>query len=169
MGLRAAVAQLARLGAPLPADELAPERVAAYVRDYPEYRQRLRALWQRARDWLPRDGAPGLSRLRARLRLASDLSPERWRDGPGRLLGGLPREEVEACFCPLSTGQGGAPHADRYRLNPSCGRVFTGRGWGAVLVVPYQDLPGRIGAFEFIGRDGGPGDRVFRPHRVLAR
>jgi hypothetical protein len=169
MGLPAALTQLARRGAPLPAETLDPQRVADYVRDYPEYRQRLRALWQRARDWLPRAGAPWLNRLRACLHLVSDLSPERWRDGPGRLLGGLPREEVEACFCQLSTGQGGAAPADRYRLNPSRGRVFKGPGWGDVLAVPYQDLPGRLCAFEFIGRDGGPGDRVFRPHRVLAR
>ena len=53
MGISGAVAQLARRGAPLPAEELAPERVAAYVRDYPDYRRRLRGLWQRARDWLP--------------------------------------------------------------------------------------------------------------------
>jgi hypothetical protein len=80
----------------------------------------------------------------------------------------LPREEVEACFCPLSTGQGSA-HPERYRLNPSRARLFRGPGWSDVLVIPFHDLPGRLCAFTFIGRDGGRADRVFRPHRVLAR
>ena len=48
MGLPATLTQLARRGAPLPAEALDPQRVADYVRDYPAYRQRLRALWQRA-------------------------------------------------------------------------------------------------------------------------
>ena len=138
------------------------------MRDYPGYRGRLSALWQRARDWLPRARSPALNRLRGRLGLADHLSPQRWREGPGRLLGGSPREEVEACFCPLSTGQGGA-RPQRYRLNPSRGRVCAGPGWSDVLVIPYHDLPGRLCAFTFIGREGGPADRVFRPQRVLAR
>jgi hypothetical protein len=169
-GLRpaAALAMLARC-AVLPAEELSPERIAAYVHDYPEYRLRLQTLWQRASAWPPQAEAIGPRRLRQRLHLSSDLSPERWRQGPGRLLGALPHEEVEACFCPLSTGQGGAPHAQRYRLNPSRARVFTGPGWRDVLVVPYYDLPGRLAAFQFIGRDGGRADRIFRPQRTLTR
>src|SRR4051794_30469352 len=168
MGLPATLTQLARLGAPLPAEALDPERVADYVRDYPGSRRRLAALWEGARDWLPVARSPALARLRLGLGLIDDLGPERWRQGPGRLLGALPREEVEACFGPLSTGQGGA-HPHRYRLNPSRGRVFRGPGWSDVLVIPYYDLPGRVCAFTFIGRDGGPADRVFRPRRVLAR
>src|SRR5204862_7801277 len=54
MGLPAAADRLARLGAPLPAEALDPERVADYVRDYPGYRRRLAALSEQARDWLPR-------------------------------------------------------------------------------------------------------------------
>src|SRR3954447_7107150 len=168
MGLPAALAQLARLGAPLPAEALDPQRVADYVRDYPGYRRRLTALWEGARDWLPRAWSPALARLRLGLGLIDGLGPDRWRQGPGRLLGALPREEVEACFCPLSTGQGGA-HPQRYRLNPSRGRVFRGPGWSDVLVIPYYDLPRRIAALTFIGRDGTAADRVFRPQRVLAR
>jgi hypothetical protein len=169
VGLPAAVALLARQGAPLPAAVLDAEPVADYVRDHPGYRQRLGALWQRAQEYLVLAWPPALGWLRQQLRLRSDLSPERWRVGPGRLLGAIPHEEAEACFCPLSTGQGGAPHAERYLLNPSRGRVFRGPGWRDVLAVPYYDLPGRICGFEFIGRSGGAGDRVFRPARTLAR
>ena len=169
MGLPAALDKLARLGAPLPPAALTPERVADYLRDYPGYRQRLAALWQQAQAWLPQARSPALARLRARLHLTDALDRDRWRDGPGQLFGALPHADVEAAWCPQSTGQGGAPHAERYRLNPSRGRVFPGRGWGDVLVVPYADLPGRICAFEFLGRDGSAADRVFRAHRTLAR
>ena len=168
MDLHATLLHLAHLGASLPSEALEPERVADYVRDYPGSRQRLNALWERARAWLPQARSPALNRLRAQLHLSDTLSLERWQQGPGRLLGGLPREEVEACFCPLSTGQGGV-HPERYRLNPSRGRVFRGPGWSDVLVIPYHDLPGHICTLHFIGREGKAADRVFRPQRVLAR
>jgi hypothetical protein len=165
----AALTRLVHHGGLLTAEQLTPQRLAAYVRDYPEYRQRLQLLWQRAGAWLQQPDAGTLNPLRQKLHLTSDLSGARWRQGPGRLLGALPHEEIEVCFCPLSTGQGGAPYAERYRLNPSRGRVFSGPGWHAVLVLPFYDLPGRIGAFQFIGRGGGPADRIFRPQRTLRR
>jgi hypothetical protein len=86
-------------------------------------------------------GAPTLKALRTRLHLHHSLSDNCWRQGPGQLLGGLPKDEVEACFCPASTGQGGGGDAACYRLNPSAGRVFEGPGWTDVLAVPYADLP----------------------------
>src|SRR3954454_15810623 len=70
MGLPATVDQLTRRGASWPAEALDPRRAADYVRDYPDYRGRLSALWERARDWLPRARSAALVRLRAHLRLA---------------------------------------------------------------------------------------------------
>ena len=108
-----------------------------------------------------------LTALRHRFRLVSDVSPERWRDGPGQLVGGLPAKAVEACFCPQAAGTGGQHPERGYNCNPSARRVFTGRGWGDVLAIPYYDLPERLSAYLFVGRRGerSQGDVVFRPVR----
>jgi hypothetical protein len=169
MSLPAAVQLLAQQGLLALPDDLSTQRISDYLRDYSDYRQRLQQVWQQAQYWLCYSCSPDLNRLRARLRLGSHLAAEQWRCGPGLLLGGLPHEHFEACFCPHSTGQGGAAPSQRYLLNPSRGRVFSGAGWGDVLAIAYHDLPGRIAAFELIGRQGERGDRVFRPQRLLAR
>ncbi|HLJ91619.1 MAG TPA: hypothetical protein VKU02_00365 [Gemmataceae bacterium] len=170
MSLTATVNRLVRLGAPLPAQAVTTQAVDAYVRDYPAYRQRFLNLWTQAQQALPpRTLRPAINALLHRLHLVSRLGRERWQQGPGQLLGVLPKEAVEACFCPGSTGQGGAGAKQRYQLNPSGGRVFSGPGWSDVLAVPYADLPGRFCAWQFIGRQAAAADRVFRPLRLLTR
>lgn len=168
MTLPAAVAHLARLNALLPPAALAPERINDYVRDYPSYRQRLTQLWQQAQQDLRQARLSHIPQLCRRLGLSRLLEPHQLSDVVNSLVGALPHDAVEAAFCPCSTGQGGS-HAERYRLNPSRGRVFRGPGWSHVLVFPYYALPGRLSAFQFIGRQGEPHDRIFRTERVLTR
>ena len=45
--------------------------------------------------------------------------------------------------------------------NPFTGRIFKGKDWHGVLVIPYWDLPGRIAALQFIGRNAEDKDRRF--------
>src|SRR4051812_4434033 len=61
--------------------------------------------------------------------------------------------------------------ADRSVTAPTPG-AFGGpppNGVWAPYAQSYYDLPGRLCAFTFIGRDGTPADRVYRPRRVLDR
>ena len=48
-------------------------------------------------------------------------------------------------------------------LNAGRGRVFKGKDWNDVLVIPFYTAPGRIHAFMFIGRDAqAPDDFVLK-------
>jgi hypothetical protein len=137
-----------------------------YIESHVQYRQRMHALWQRAKTYLHESQSATLSHLRQFFSLHSMLSLERWRNGPGRLFGALPCGEVELCFCPLATGTGGRRRVQDTYTNPSRARVFRGFGWDEVLVFPYYDLPERICGFLFVGRDGTHKDLVFRRSRL---
>lgn len=131
-----------------------PEEVAAYVARYPAYRQRMAALWAAARDNFPRSKSLDIRKIRDRHNLRLDVSLDRWQRGPGRLVGSIGTREIEQAFNPSSV--------DAHSCT-SRGRVFKGRHWGEVLVVPFFDLPDRIRAFMFLGRQGRVHlDQVFR-------
>jgi hypothetical protein len=159
VGAGEALRRLAEAGVPLPADALDARAVETYVGTHPAARQRATAFWAAARaayhDHQTRDVA--VCRRLHHLRL--DVSPARWRDGPGLLVGAAHHRAAERVFHP-------AAGADRDRpdsRNASRGRLFKGRRWGEVLACAFHDAPGRIRAFAFVGRDGRrPGDEVFR-------
>lgn len=141
---QAALAKMSSLGVGLPAEQLEPAAVAKYVARHPQTRNRMRDLWRRCMEHLATAKSAELTRLKQRLRIDTHLSPERWRQGPGNLVGGLHSNLVAEAFA-----------VDKKR-------TFRGRGWGEVLAVPYHDLPERICAFLLVGRGGGPKDMVFR-------
>lgn len=156
----AAVRRLQDAGALLADGRADAGVVDRYVRGHVLYRRRLEAFWRDARDYLVRSGSPVLAALRSRFRLVSDVAPDVWAEGPGRLFGGYPHVGVERLFCPSSV------------LGNRCvsrGRVFRGRGWGDVLVVAHHDLPGRLCGFLFVGRRGEADDRVYRAVPPRAR
>jgi hypothetical protein len=79
--------------------------------------------------------------------LDAEMRPERWMTGPGHLLGVATTAEAEQLL-----------RITRARTTPR----FKGRNWGHLLTVPYWDLPGRIRAFAFLGRNGDRGvDEAF--------
>jgi hypothetical protein len=152
-------------GWPIPNHALAPARVENYLVHHIQYRNRMRQLWNSAREHMVKAVSPTVARLRFYFRL--NLDRELWREGPGQLLGWLPTRLVETGFCPKAAGTGGRDPGRRYNCNPSARRVFSGKGWDDVLTIPYYDLPDRLSAFLFVGRHGNQdaGDFVFRPLR----
>jgi len=148
-----AVRRLAADGIPIPKDRIDPATINKYVVDHPEYRGRVNALWNKARETLPRTASPTVRGLRERFRLASPMPLSRWDAGPGNMVGAATHLGVEKVFCPKSVYGG--------RCN-SVARTFTGRGWGDLLVVPHHDLPGRVCGFLFVGRQGKTEDFVYR-------
>ena len=149
------VSRLRRLGFGVPdsADD-----VGAYIRQHVEYRQRLQGLWDTARKRLDESGA--LIRLCHHLGTVCEVPEARRLDGPGAMLRGSDAVTVERCFAP-----GAMKHADArpQRHNPSARALFRGTGWGEVLMAPYFDLPWRICAFAFVGRNADASkDIVFK-------
>jgi hypothetical protein len=99
---------------------------------------------------------PSATQLLTRFKLDHSLSPERAAAGPARLFGHCHHTTAAACFNP-HTVDGAPSRGGSFRL-------FKGGNWGQVVAVPYFDLPGRVRSFLFIGRDGAPGDYVYRHH-----
>lgn len=148
-----AVRRLHGMGVPIPADRVDPAVINKYVVEHPQYRNRMVSFWGKAREYLPKSNSPVLTALRDKFRVSSTISAERWLEGPGNLLGAYPHLGIEKVFVPNSV------------IGGRCvgeGRMFKGRQWSDVLVVPHHDLPGRICGFLFVGRAGGKDDRVFR-------
>jgi len=79
-------------------------------------------------------------------------SAEDWKNRTGRFIGSANRKETDAVLEPTRTANWDAVKTKRSGSCPS--RNFTGKKWDDLLVIPYWDLPGRICAFLFIGRDG---------------
>lgn len=166
VSLPAAVHQLIMSMAWLPSTEPLEETIRGYVQRYPAYRRRQQDMWQQASHYLRHGGSVTAARLRQQLGLADDIDEDRWRAGPGHLLGALSCRLIEAAFQPhllLEGSSAGLP------ANTSAQRVFPGRGWDEALVIPFGDLPLRPCAFLFVGRQGTGVNQVFRRLRMRWR
>lgn len=151
-----AVRRLHQMGIPIPEDRVDAAVINRYVVDHPQYRNRILSFWLKAREYLPKTGSPVLTALRDKFRLNSVMSNARWLEGPGNLVGAYPHLAIEKVFAPNSVVDGRCV---------SDARIFKGRKWSDVLVVPHHDLPGRICGFLFVGRQGSRDDKAFRvPH-----
>ncbi len=145
----AAVERLIMADLLVPADR---EQVAVYVKMHADRHARMSAFWAAAKSNLPAPASPDVARLTRIVGLNTDLSPERWRKGLGELVGAAERTAVERVF-----------HPDRYFKYRACdttSRVFKGRGWTDVLVLPYTSSQARISGFSFVGKRAGDG-RVY--------
>lgn len=109
-------------------------------------RRRLTDLWQAAGKRLPEmiNTDATIARLCNRYGIRLDASPQRWASGPVQLLGAAHVTAIGRAFFPH------VPESRRSKKH----QVFTGRGWDEVLMVPYQDMPGRVVGFAFLGRNG---------------
>lgn len=160
----AALEKMVSLGLPFAEEHLTPEKIESYEQQHPQRQHRFQQLWQASQEHLIRNArSTTVNHLRHRFRLHLDVSSERWRNGPNRLFGALPFTAVEGCFYP------GSMRCDynKKSRNPSMMRMFRGRHWDDVLVMPWYDLPERICAFSFVGRNGDANDHVMRPLRLM--
>lgn len=131
------------------------EMVPTYVAGVAARQRRMDEFWAKAAKHMPLWESPAISKVTHALRVNTGLAVERWRPGMGTLVGAAPAREAELAFSPnVNMSAGG---------NPSSTRIFRGRGWSDVLVLPYHSAAGKISGFSFVGRGGLDRDRVFRP------
>lgn len=130
-------------------------------RRYERYRwgtERIRDLWGAARQ-SPLTAA-AVEQLR-RWELWVEMSPQRWEEGPGRLLGFSTNKETEMILHPGSSHRGcRASPINPVRVpdghNPSPRRLFHGKGWRSVIVTPGFFHPQQPACLHFYGREGRP-------------
>ena len=150
------ILMLVKQGFDLPTDVKA---VQGYAQAHVAYRKTIGQLWQKAQPYFTQHNTL-LRPLLSYLGLSYDIPPDRWKRGPGLILGGLVATDIEKTFHP-------------YLLNnvrqTSAQRTFTGGNWTDVLVFPFYAAPDRITAFGFIGRQGRmEHDYVFRTANVFS-
>lgn len=143
VGVPAALRALSDSGFNVPEDAAA---VSAYVSEIVERRARFYAYWEASKARLIESRSPVVDKLRQKFRLCGRLSPGRFASGPGSMFGASSWQEAQLLYETINGGS----------------KMFRGGGWGDVLVLPYYGAPGLPAGFMFVGRDGGPGDRVYR-------
>jgi len=153
----------------LVSEPLSAERVAAHIRDHVHCRRRFHEFWTRARQRPIHTSTYGVRQVLRRFGLLDQTNDDSWLRRGGRFVGTADFHEVQDLFAPLSYAK--QPRVNRNGkttlrrgAGPGRYRLFKGHGWDEVLVFPFQDLPGRISGFLFIGRDADPdvGDVIFK-------
>lgn len=165
IGIQSTVIKLHKLGCPIPQEKLLAEAIDGYVKRHIDGRKKLADFWEESRKDLYQNHDADLQTLRYKLGIRCDISRERWIDGPSHLLGSSDKGTVEVLFAPNAAWLGGRTQG-RIPINPSATRIFRGRRWNKVLVMPFYDLPGRISGFMFMGRDGKPEDFAWKRPNV---
>ncbi len=149
-------------------DPLTDEGIAAYLQDHIGYRRRLGQFWEAAR-LRPMQATESIRNLLRHFGLLDAVQSPMWDLKAGRHIGAASRREIEELFAPSSFGDQERCNRNGQRSvrrgSGSGGRrIFSGCGWGDLLVLPYYDLPGRLCGFLFVGRNADPdsGDWVFK-------
>jgi len=127
----------------------------------PALRCDLPGLWELASTGLTGTQPPAFRQLLTTLRLRHELDRAGLRKEPFLLYGAADVDVVKpylGCRTESSRHQGRVYHPGGKRGYRS---LFQGRGWERLVCVPYWDLPGRVCAFLFVGRNGGAADRVY--------
>lgn len=118
-----------------PMDKITPVHIQGYLETCPGYRAKVLDIWNRVKLEALNDPTPELIR-----HVQSKHLWYGWRRGPHtqmtQFLGGAMRYTVDSLFM---------RHFNK--------RILPKRGYGVVMVVPYQDVPGRICGLRFIGLD----------------
>lgn len=146
---------IARLRPTFPQLPDSAEELARYVGGVVEHRQRVGGLWRQSKERfesaeIPRSIMPSLDRLGV---VRDDGSPTEWIRHASGLLGCATKDEIEKTF---------HPSVMTAKRNSSAYRVFRGPHWDNLAVIPFEDMPGRICGFLFIGRQATDDDIVSR-------
>jgi len=145
---------------------LDPIAVEKYEEAHIRHRQRLQDMWESAQKRLPLQDTEQMVELCQKLVGRAATPTSTWFERAGRFLGGCHANDVRMALhhtmCTNRLKKGDS-------LNAGRGRVFKGKDWADVLVIPFYTAPGKIHAFMFIGRDAeAPDDFVFKRVPVVS-
>lgn len=151
--LREAVSRLYLPLPDAPSDDLPAELVNEYLRDFVEVRQRMRKLWQQSQQRFTTLDNETISKMHRRLMVRDNMVD--WPHRGGQFVGAVHRNEVAACLAP-----GARPVVVGSKVHKG---ILRGAGWADVMVLPFWDLPGRVCACLFVGKETETGlTRIFQ-------
>lgn len=132
--------------------------VEGYASQFVRYRRKVNDFWKACQNGRLVAESGELRALMSNLGIDPDVNLDQWRQHAGMFAGACHRRDAEDGLRVSDD-----PRQSRSYDNSSKTRSFVGNGWADMLVVPAWDLPGRIRAFVFIGRQGRPEDIIVRP------
>ena len=141
--------------------------ISQYEKRRTKYMARFNAMWEKAKDGRVFSGDGG--KILHNIGLVLYDIPKTYRQSRiGELIGSYPSDQIEEVFQPGTVNTKSFRKGDeRTRYENRAGiKIFKGRGWGDVLVIPHFDLPGRLCAFTFLDRRG-PLDEYHIIHKTL--
>lgn len=124
--------------------------IATYIENFHEPLMRMQQFWETCQLNHIRAETGGLRVLQNRFGTGS--ATDDWRERTGQFVGSSSKHEVDCVMQPIKTANWDETKSRRSGSFPS--QTFKGHKWNELLVVPFWDMPGRISAFLFIGRDG---------------
>jgi hypothetical protein len=167
ISIGSAILKLAARGLPIPAELLRPDAIDHYENKI-AYRKRIMAFWNTACASTDNSGNTGPAQRKLGITPGAMNAPE-WRRRGGRFIGHCLVVDVESLLRPgpmnyrIRTGK----HITR---NIGWRPLFLGHGWRDLLVVAYNDVPGRISGLMLIGREARwPEDFVFATTQMAGR
>lgn len=153
--IKATVRKLARKVCLIPEARLTLGMLNSYHKYHVERRERINLMYRSARKYLTTRQSDTLRVLKNKFRLSHTLPNDRWKNGPGQMVGAYTKLGIELAIC---------SNADENVTRKNHSYIFKGRGWNDILVVPHYSLPGRICGFVFAGRNGEKDDILY--HRI---
>jgi hypothetical protein len=148
-------------GISFPDDALDPSIIDRYILGHVEYRKGIQALWELSQERLPLNDTHTIAKLHDKFTAGHAASSITWPRRGKSFLGGCHINDVLRAFRHEKVRNSG-PDLDPRTLNSGHDRIFKGRGWTDVLVLPHYELPGKIRGFTFIGREGSAKDILYR-------
>ncbi len=138
------------------------QRIDRYLRGVLGVRQKVLAFWDSCRIAEPTVEDADTETVLRSMGVPASREPSTWKERGGRYIGYSTRAEVDAFFMPTTARTKQLSARGRKELTQFGGKIFVGASWRGLVVVPYSDLPGRIGGFLFVGRRAEPQDRVYK-------
>lgn len=134
-----------------PTDET-PELAVKYHKARQKRREAAHALIPAGAKYLPHN--PPLLSLLNKLHINPRLTPGKYTNTFGKVLGGLEVMQVEAAFAPRNVKQ--TKKGGTHKTCHNNGQIFKVGYWGNALMLPYYWIPGQVANYQFIGRECRP-------------
>ena len=153
LNLQETILRLENNGVNFPASAATPEELDNYKNTIIAPQIRAQALKSDSSFTLSR--GLDIKLIQNKLGLNAALSQTVWRERMGQFIGAVDFVRATQAYLPAVT--------DSFNAKKTASCIFRGKGWTNVLVVPFQDMPGRICGFLFVGRKAEIEDVIYKP------
>lgn len=157
LNIEATCRRLEESGFDLSTDLPFDRAIRHYEQNFVNVRKDADKFWKECQDYFAAAESPQLRGLQKRVGTDTSTLGNMWKHYGGEILGANHYSALDFKFHPGLNGR---------ETSTQGSRLFKGKGWGEVLVIPFWRLPGRLTGFLCLGRKLDPEtDFVYVPVR----